>query len=274
VVTAAYLPSYFDGSEKTPEGRYWDAFARLSIWNRLLAELPAAIEYEVPLDTNKQYFFCSHPHGATSLHHSLYLTNGCGFHDNASSGRRRRDVAAGIVFSIPIYREFCLWVGAVDADRKVVSKVLSKGWSVVSLLGGIQEQILAQNGRQEICVKDRLGFVKLALEHGVPIVPMYNFGETELYYTSRVFSNLRWWLVKKFRLPIPLFYGPHWYLPLVPRKIAITSCVGRPIEVPRVENPSDAQITEIHAKYIEEIQRLYNANKDRLGYGDQPLHVR
>ena len=102
-IVAAYLPSYLDGSEYkglapllnfadanafTVNGRYWDWFARLGIFRWLMAYFPASVEFEVkaflhsmlnsdkisgfamsqePVDPNKQYMFCSHPHGTAVL---------------------------------------------------------------------------------------------------------------------------------------------------------------------------------------------------------------
>lgn len=38
VLLAAYLPSLFDGSERTPEGKFWPEFACLNIWKWLCAQ--------------------------------------------------------------------------------------------------------------------------------------------------------------------------------------------------------------------------------------------
>lgn len=59
--------------------------------------------------------------------------------------------------------------------------------------GGEREQLLAQRGAvEELVLKHRQGFVRLALQHGVPcgrllvirpgarIVPVYVFGEAQL----------------------------------------------------------------------------------------------
>jgi hypothetical protein len=76
VLVAAYLPSFFDGSEFTAEGRPWRAFADHSIFKNSFSWFPATLSFEEKLDPNKQYIFASAPHGVYSLHHGMLITNG------------------------------------------------------------------------------------------------------------------------------------------------------------------------------------------------------
>jgi hypothetical protein len=87
-LVAAYLPSYFDGTEYTAQGRYWPWFAKLDLWRKGMAYFPARIEYEQELDSTKQYMFASHPHGAMSVHHGMYLLDGVGFFKVCMCGSR------------------------------------------------------------------------------------------------------------------------------------------------------------------------------------------
>ena len=148
-----YLPSYFDGAEYHGN-RYWDWFAtrqRQPLFN-------GRILYEEKLDSNLQYIFCSHPHGVMSVHHGM-LAAGLTeppFRD-AIPGTRRRHLGASIVFKIPIYRDFLLWIGCVDASRRVAQRMLDDGKSLFIVLGGITEQMLAMRTEQTAYVKNRRG---------------------------------------------------------------------------------------------------------------------
>jgi 2-acylglycerol O-acyltransferase 2 len=52
----------------------------------------------------------------------------------------------------------------------------------VSLVpGGIAEMFLWEEHREVIKVRDRKGFVRLAVEQGVPLVPVYHFGNSKLF---------------------------------------------------------------------------------------------
>ena len=88
-------------------------------------------------------------------------------------------------------------------------------------------QMLTADGEHHVYLKERKGFVKLALEFGVDLVPVYAFGETDLYCTYNWFFKLRWWICKRFRIAIPLArgVGPT----LIPRSRPV-KCVVRKVK--------------------------------------------
>ena len=85
----------------------------------------------------------------------------------------------------------------------------------------------------------------MALEHGVDLVPIYCFGDSDTY---RIVSNstvrsLQHYIVAKFRIALPLCWGAFFLMPLS-RPLHLV--VGEPLHVDLVENPSPAQITALH----------------------------
>lgn len=149
-ILLAYQPSFFDGSEYTCQGRYWEGFVLCPIWRWLFSIFPCTVHFETPLSNDRQYILSSHPHGVLSLHHAFYMTSRyvelilyilgiyslfyffCIFFlyrefHKQQPGKWKRHVGASIVFKIPFYRELMLWCGVIDAERKVVDAVLSKG---------------------------------------------------------------------------------------------------------------------------------------------------
>jgi len=272
-IVIGYAPSYFSGAEYDGSA-YWDWFARLKVWNSILQSFPARLEFEdkQAIDKQTQYLFCSHPHGPISFHHSMYLTNGVGFHE-ISSGLKRRDLGADVIFRIPIYREWALWVGLVHSGATTVRRMLSQGKSLGILVGGMDEQLIGTYGEHHVFIKERKGFVKIAMEYGVPLVPIYCFGETELYSTSGFALGLRKFLLKRFRMPIPLSWGSKWWCPLVPHKVPLVCCVGRPIPVSRMIEPTLEQLNAKHQEYMDSLISIFERNKERLGYGSKQLHV-
>lgn len=47
--------------------------------------------------------------------------------------------------------------------------------------GGIAEMFLWEEHREVIKIRDRKGFVRIAVEQGVPLVPVYHFGNSRLF---------------------------------------------------------------------------------------------
>jgi len=78
----------------------------------------------VAADPPQQYIFGSHPHGVGSWHHigTMMCPGACepgrAFSD-LSPVAHRRDLAAAVLFRIPVLRDLALAAGAVDADKKV-----------------------------------------------------------------------------------------------------------------------------------------------------------
>jgi len=70
-----------------------------------------------------------------------------------------------------------------------------------------------------------------------------------------------------------LFYGLLG-TPLGPPKPApITVYVGKPIEVPKVDNPSAEEIENYHFAFIAAVEKIYNDNKSDNGCADIPLRI-
>uniref|UniRef100_K3W7H9 Acyltransferase n=1 Tax=Globisporangium ultimum (strain ATCC 200006 / CBS 805.95 / DAOM BR144) TaxID=431595 RepID=K3W7H9_GLOUD len=272
VLVALYLPSYLDGSEYTGE-RYWPAFARFN--QKYLSSIPATIEYEEPVDPNRQYLYCSHPHGLVSVHHVNMMTGAStpSFHE-LSPMPTRRHLAASVVFRVPIYREYLIWLGCVDATRKIAEKMLANQKSLVILVGGIAEQMLSQQGDHTIYVQKRKGHIRLALKYGTSIVPSYTFGETDMYTHSKFLLAFRQMIAKKFAVALLVGYGsPRWF-PVLPHKgVSINQVFGKPIHVEKNENPSAEDIDKLHAQYVAELVRIFDKYKSKYGYKDSILRV-
>ena len=52
---------------------------------------------------------------------------------------------------------------------------------------------------------------------------------------------------------------------LLPYRKPITVVVGKPITVEKVENPTSEQILNLHSKYAEELQNLYDEYNPKYG---------
>lgn len=60
-------------------------------------------------------------------------------------------------------------------------------------------QILGEFGKEVLYLKKRMGFIKLALRNGIPVVPVYVFGANDTFRTSTFLRKTRLALVKRLR---------------------------------------------------------------------------
>ncbi len=59
---------------------------------------------------------------------------------------------------------------------------LNEGKSVILVPGGMKEMQYSVSTKDEIVIyKSHKGFVKMAITHGIDLVPMFSFGETKVF---------------------------------------------------------------------------------------------
>jgi hypothetical protein len=87
--------------------------------------------------------------------------------------------------------------------------------------GGEKEQLMTKPNQHKIFLRTRKGFVKLALQYGTDLVPMYAFGENELYECSDFLMGFRQWLQRTLHIGIPVVFGRWNTLVPLPRPMGI-----------------------------------------------------
>mmetsp|Transcript_28309 Transcript_28309/g.53925 ORF Transcript_28309/g.53925 Transcript_28309/m.53925 type:complete len:313 (+) Transcript_28309:208-1146(+) len=272
------LYSFLDGSEKTAQGRYWPGFQLGWLCKAVLGPkgyMRGQVVYDdaEALQATRQAIFGAFPHGVVSFHHVLLASDADGFVSRFPqlACHQRRDLAASICFKIPIWRELLLWLGGVDAGRSTAQSVLRNGWSLYILPGGEMEQMLTREGEHHVFLSKRKGFVRLALEHGVDLIPVYAFGETDLYSTYSLLFSLRLWICKNLRVALPLArgVGPT----LVPRPRPVSCVVGKPLRVDKSACPSNITVDNLHARFTRELQQLFEKHKAACGCPNAKLVI-
>jgi 2-acylglycerol O-acyltransferase 2 len=206
---------------------------------------------------------------------------------------------ASAVFWLPIVRDFYLWFGSVHADKRTMLGQLSAGNSVILLPGGIKEQLTNCGPHEDVVVlKHRKGFIRLALETGSPLVPVYCFGERRAYVPQRGLLHAASKALKRLlNIGAPAVRG-RWFT-LMPLPVPLTLVVGAPIEVPPqfarlpkdaagASSPAPVAVLEankdsmsleeavdvMHARFCAALQQLYDEHKDACGYKDVALVIR
>ena len=167
-------------------------------------------------------------------------------------------------FHIPILREFLLAMGGVSVSEKSIKAVLARGPgnAVVVVPGGAAEALHAKPGSHELTLKKRTGFFRIAIETGSHLVPVYAFGENEIFdqvchYPLVSYFNA--WMVRKLGFFLPLYSGSG-AVPLnpVPKRSPIITVIGQPIHVSKKECPTRQDIEDLKCKYIKELCQIFD----------------
>lgn len=139
------------------------------IWNLYRDYFPACLIKTADLDPSRNYIFGFHPHGILSFGAFLNLaTEATGFSEKFP-GIRPFLCTMKIQFLMPLHRELLMLTGARPVDRQSLEWVLkegSKGNALCIVVGGGIEALSAMPGTFKLTLKDRKGFVRLALQHG------------------------------------------------------------------------------------------------------------
>ena len=232
---------------------------------RLVKSLAA--ERNECFDPKKNYLFCYHPHGVQSAGAFIMSTGASGF-DELFPGLSVSVQTLSINFKVPVFRENCIGLGMGDASKECITNALTRGPGSCAALvtGGAKESMHAQPYSSKVVLRDRAGFVKLALRTGALLVPMWGFGENNLYENLAIgHPFIQKWQRRIQRLVTfaPLLVqgrGVFSYSSgLVPHRRPITTVVGSPIDMgPPDPHPSREKVQKYHEMYKKAVVELFN----------------
>lgn len=138
---------------------------------------------------------------------------------------------------------------------------MKKGETPLMLVpGGFHEATISCPGHERVFLKNRKGFVKYALRYGYDLVPVYTIGESDL--AANVQGGWGWrFFLNNLGIPAVLPWGCAW-LPLFPRRgVELVTAVGPAVKMPKIERPTNEEVSEHHARYVKEVQKLYERMK-------------
>jgi 1-acyl-sn-glycerol-3-phosphate acyltransferase len=120
-----------------------------------------------------------------------------------------------------------------------------------------------------IKIRERKGFIRIAVETGVPLLPVYHYGNSQmLVYGPRCLEDLS----RRMRMSLGIIFG-RWGLPL-PFKVKLHMVVGDliPVDpVPRHHPDFEAAVARVQRQYMAALLELYNAHRAGYGWADRPL---
>eukprot|EP00195_Chlamydomonas_chlamydogama_P013725 CAMPEP_0202896348 /NCGR_PEP_ID=MMETSP1392-20130828/5370_1 /ASSEMBLY_ACC=CAM_ASM_000868 /TAXON_ID=225041 /ORGANISM="Chlamydomonas chlamydogama, Strain SAG 11-48b" /LENGTH=255 /DNA_ID=CAMNT_0049581675 /DNA_START=121 /DNA_END=888 /DNA_ORIENTATION=+ len=185
-------------------------------------------------------------------------------------------LASSVCFAVPFVRQLWWWLGFRPADKKWVNRLLSSGKSVMLCPGGVQECLYMTTTDELVYLKKRHGFVRMALQHGAPLVPVFAFNQTKAYSWYRpgppLFpAKLIAWVSRQIGA-VPLIIYGQWGTP-APHRAHMSVVVGRPIEVPHLPEPPAEVVQQYLDAFISEMEALFERHKAEAGCESMKLVV-
>ena len=219
-----------------------------------------------PYDNTKQYLLCAHPHG---------ILNGSWWNLISRFGLQLVDglqlimCVAPAVQWYPLYGE--LFEDRItDASKRTIQRILKDTNLTPCLIpGGFSEATYtgAQPDVEYSYIADRLGFIRMAIEAGVDIIPSYSYGLNDMYVTLEWQRHWRAIKAQALGLPTVLWTGP-FLLGNVPFTENITVVTFDPF--PTSQYTVD-QTAKAHADYMDYLKRCFDSRKAECGAGHKRL---
>lgn len=138
---------------------------------------------------------------------------GIAFYSHFGAGRRFHQLAHDVAVALPAIGTFIRRYGALSASHDNARAALAKGSPVLVYPGGDYESFRPSWHSDQVELGGRKGFIELALDEGVPLVPVVAIGgqETGLFLTRGQGLARLLQLDRVLRLRVvPITVGPPW----------------------------------------------------------------
>jgi len=249
-------------------------FRQSRFWRYFAEYYPASFIKESELPADRPYVFGYHPHGIIGMGAmATFATDATGF-SKAFPGIKPHLLTLETNFRIPLYRDILLLLGVCSVSKESCANILKEGSgaAITIVVGGAAESLSAHPGTADLTLRKRLGFIKVAIRQGADLVPVFSFGENDIYEQmpnekGTIVFNLQKKFQGVFGWTLPLFHGRgllNYNLGLLPYRRRIVSVIGRPIHVNQSDQPSMDEVRRVQKLYIAELERIWNTYKDEF----------
>ncbi|KAI0847587.1 DAGAT-domain-containing protein [Daldinia vernicosa] len=255
-------------------------FRKSYIWHLFAGYFPAKLHKTHDLPPTRKYIFGYHPHGIISHGAMAALGTEALRFSKKFPGITNSVLTLDSNFRIPLYREYILALGLRSVSKDSIVNILTKGGpngegmgrAVTIVIGGARESLEAQPGQMRLILKERKGFVRIAVKTGADLVPVLAFGENNLYDQLHpkehpLVHKLQMFVLKVWKFTLPFLHGRgifNYDVGLMPYRRPLNVVVGAPIKVTQSAVVDQAEVDRLHDLYITELEKLWDQYKDRF----------
>lgn len=197
--------------------------------------------------------------------------------DHHGPDRAVHPLAHWFVHRDPLVARYARKIGAFPASPESARRILRAGAIAAAYPGSDRDVFRPFRDRNRVVLGGRMGFVRVALEEGVPLVPVVTTGAHEQFVVLTRGERIASWLALKRRLGtnlVPIVYAWPWgvtlgVFPYCPMPTQITTDFLDPIRWPHLP-PEAAQDPETVRRCYREVESAMQAAMDRRSRGRIP----
>lgn len=196
VIPSVYMPQLI--ASLSPMLTYFD-------YTEIHETKPVNVFEEIAMNRNN-YLCVFQPHGVISFVGILSAVYNIQKHaTNPTTIRHRRllppTAVASALLNTPILKHVLGIFGLISASKDSMQRTLKKkgvDGTIVLYVGGMAELFLSCHQEEKLYLLKRKGFIKLALQEGIDVVPIYLFGNTTVLsvlktnFLSTLSRKVRW----------------------------------------------------------------------------------
>jgi len=253
---------------------------RSYLWHLFAGYFPAKLHKTHELPPTRKYIFGYHPHGVISHGAwAAFATDALGFSEKFP-GITNTLLTLESNFRVPFYRDYLLAMGMRSVSRESIVNILTKGGmdgegmsrGVTIVIGGARESLEAVPGNLRLVLKERKGFVKIAVRTGSDLVPVLAFGENSLYDQLEkddhpMVHRLQMFILKVWKFTLPFMHGRgifNYDVGMMPYRHPLNIVVGAPIKVVQSATVDPVEVDRLHELYVKELEKLWERYKDEF----------
>ncbi|XP_043661547.1 diacylglycerol O-acyltransferase 2 [Drosophila teissieri] len=285
VIYLVYVYANHRRTHSIMDGNGWKINRNNWLFRHYRDYFPVQLVKTAELPPNKNYILASFPHGILGTGISINMGLDISKWLKLFPQVRPKVATLDQNFLTPIVRGLLRSWGLVSVSKEALVYLLTKsndpkhndnrdGFTsnaVAILVGGAQEALDSHPGKYILTLKNRKGFVKMAIRTGSSIVPTFSFGEVDILDQVANPPNSP---VRRFQDFVKRITGISPLIPVgrgifnysfgfLPNRRRIVQVVGAPIDVVQNDQPDASYVDKIHKQVIDDLEKMFAKYKDQ-----------